>query len=80
MFKLIDKTIHILDNVVDTMRSKPRIYPQKEVDGILLGRDILQSGFDLFSKHDEATRQFMVEFIYKNEMWFTDYVFEKWGN
>jgi hypothetical protein len=78
--KLIEKTIHILDNVVETMRHKPRIYPQKEIDGILLGRSILENGYHLFSKYDEATKQLMVEYIYRNEMWYTDYVFDKWGN
>lgn len=76
---LIEKTIHILDNVVETMRHKPNIYPKGEVDGILLGRSILENGFELFSKYDEGTKQLMVEYIFRNEMWYTDYVFNKWA-
>lgn len=75
---LIEKTIEILDNVVETMRHKPHIYPAGEVDGILLGRSILQGGHDLFSKYGESEKQLMVEYIFKNEMWYTDHVFERW--
>lgn len=76
---LISKTIAILDNVVETMKKKPNVYPQKEVDGILLGKDILVNGYDLFSKYDEPTKQLMVDVIYRNEIWNTDNVFEKYG-
>ncbi|MCP4122808.1 MAG: hypothetical protein GY751_13740 [Bacteroidetes bacterium] len=75
---LIHKTIHILDSVVETMNDKKNIYPQKEIDGILLGRSILVGGYELFSKYDEATKQLMVEYIFKNEMWYTDHVFNTW--
>ena len=75
---LLEKTVEILDTVAETMRSKPDVYPQKDVDGILLGQGILKDGFTLFSKHDEKTKQLMVAHIYKNEMWFLDEVHEKW--
>jgi hypothetical protein len=76
---LIQKTIEILDNVVDTMRNKPNVYPKNEIDGILLGKDILVKGHALFSKYDESTKQQMVDIIYKNEVWNADEVFKKWG-
>lgn len=76
---LIEKTVAILDNVADTMRHKPNIYPQKEVDGIMLGRGILKDGYDLFSKYKEDTKQLMVETIHKNEMWNSATVYEKWS-
>ncbi len=75
---LLEKTVEILETVAATMRSKPDVYPQKDIDGILLGQGILKDGFALFSKHDERTKQLMVEYIYKNEMWFLDDVHEKW--
>ena len=52
----------------------------KDVDGILLGRELLQQGLDLFSKYDEDTKKEMVAFIYKNEMWFIDQVYQKKEN
>lgn len=77
---LIQRTIDILDHVVETMRRKPGLYAADEIDGILLGRSILENGYELFSKYDDRTKQLMVEYIYKNEIWYTDLVFEKWQN
>lgn len=76
--KLIFKTILILDNVVATMKKKSHIYPASEMEGILLGRGILQSGFDLFSSYDEETKELMVEYIYKNELWYADTIYDKY--
>lgn len=78
--RLIEKTIHILDNVVETMQYKRNIYPKEEIDGILLGRDILVKGLELFSKYDEETKELMVEYIFRNETWYNDHVFKKWNN
>ncbi len=75
---LIEKTIAILDNVVGTMRKKSKIYPKEEIDGILLGKAILEDGYNLFSKYDENTKQLMVDVIYRNEIWNADTVYEKW--
>lgn len=75
--KLLGKTIEILESVVSTMKAKPGVYPQKDIDGILLGKQLLKEGYDLFSKYDEHTRKLMVEFIYKNEMWFIEDVYQR---
>ncbi len=77
--KLISKTILILDSVVETMKKKSHVYPQKEVDGILLGKDILVKGYELFSKHDEKVKQLMVDYIYKNEMQYADNIYKKYN-
>lgn len=74
---LLAKTLGILDHVIHTMESKPDVFPQKEVDGIKLGKELLKSGYDLFSKYDESTRKIIVDIIYKNEMWYIDYVYKK---
>lgn len=74
---LLSKTLDILDHVIHTMESKPNVFPQKEVDGIKLGKSLLQKGYDLFSKYDEETKKNIVDFIYKNEMWYIDYVYKK---
>lgn len=74
---LLIKTISILDNVVETMSKNPNTYPQDDIDGILLGRSLLQKGYELFSKYDETTKQLMVDIIYKNELWYVDYIYKK---
>lgn len=75
--QLLRKTIDILDHVVQTMEKKRHIFPQKEIDGIKLGIALLTKGFDLFSKYDEQTKQDIVDFIYKNELWYVEYVYRK---
>lgn len=74
---LLLKTIAILDNVIETMKKNPKLYPAEDVDGIVLGRELLQRGYELFSKYDETTKQIMVDIIYRNEMWYVDYVYKK---
>lgn len=74
---LLSKTLDILDHVIHTMEKKPDVFPQKEVDGIKLGKQLLQKGYDLFSKYDEETKQNIVAFIFKNEMWYIDEVYRK---
>lgn len=78
--KLLEKTIYILDNVAATMRHKPQLYPPSDVDGILLGKSLLQEGYNLFSKYDESTKKMIVEIIYKNEMWAIEEIFSKREN
>lgn len=75
--KLLHKTILILEDVAKTMRQKPNVYPATDVDGILLGKSLLQEGYDLFSKYDEATKKLIVDIIYKNEMWAIDEIFRE---
>jgi hypothetical protein len=59
------------------MEEKPKVFPKKEVDGIKLGKSLLEKGYDLFSKYDENTKQEIVEFIYKNELWYVEHIYRK---
>lgn len=74
---LLKKTIDILQHVIETMESKPHVFPKEDVDGIKLGKELLSRGYVIFSKYDEATKQAIVNFIYQNEMWFIDEVYRK---
>ncbi len=74
---LLSKTLDILDHVIQTMENKPAVFPQKEVEGIKLGKTLLQKGYHLFSKYDEETKKHIVDFIYQNEMWYVEYVYKK---
>ncbi|MCB0508747.1 MAG: hypothetical protein KDD21_10660 [Bacteroidetes bacterium] len=75
--KLLQKTLDILQHVIETMEKKPQTFPKKDVDGIKLGKELLQRGYDIFSKYDEATKTAMVELIYKNEMWYMEDVYRR---
>lgn len=74
---LLKKTLAILDNVIETMEKKPNTYPAADVDGIKLGRGLLIKGYDLFSKYDEPTKLAIVEFIFKNEMWYIESIYQR---
>jgi hypothetical protein len=74
---LLKKTLDILDHVIQTMEKQPKIYPKEDVDGIRLGKGLLQAGYDIFSKYDEPTKKAIVDFIYHNELWFVDQVYKK---
>lgn len=74
---LLKKTLDILQHVIETMQQKPELFPEKDVNGIILGKDLLQKGYDIFSRHDEATKRAIVDFIYLNEMTFIDDVYKK---
>ena len=74
---LLKKTLAILDNVIETMEKKPTTYPSADVDGIKLGRGLLEKGYELFSKYDEPTKLAIVEFIFKNEMWYIDSIYHR---
>ena len=75
--QLLKKTLDILQHVIETMEKKSQTFPKKDVDGIKLGKELLQNGYDIFSKYDEPTKKLLVEIIYKNEMWFVDEVYRK---
>ncbi|MBK9330787.1 MAG: hypothetical protein IPM95_16135 [Sphingobacteriales bacterium] len=74
---LLKKTLDILQHVIETMEHKPEVFPQADIDGIKLGKELLQRGYSIFSKYDEPTKNAIVDFIYKNEMWFVDEVYRK---
>ena len=77
---LLLKTIEIINDVIATMKRNPSVYPTTDVEGIEMGRDLLQRGYDLFSKYDEATKVQMVDFIYKNEQWYLDHIYNREEN
>ncbi|MDB5227371.1 MAG: hypothetical protein JWN78_1564 [Bacteroidota bacterium] len=74
---LLKKTMDILQHVIETMERKPGTFPKQDVDGIKLGKELLQRGYSIFSKYDDPTKKAIVDFIYKNEMWFIDEVYRK---
>lgn len=74
---LLKKTLDILQHVIETMQHKPDLFPERDINGIKLGKDLLQRGYDIFSQHDEATKKAIVEFIFMIEMTFIDDVYKK---
>jgi len=70
--ELLEKTIRIMDMVIDKMKSRPNLYPKHEVDGIVLGKNILVNGLNLFKNYPDALKKEIAETIYNAEMSFID--------
>jgi len=71
------KTIGILDDVIATMKSKPKTYPPGDIAGISLGRDLLLKGQATFSKYDEAIREDIMRIVEWNESRYLDDVYRR---
>jgi hypothetical protein len=73
--KLVKITIEIMDNIIEKMNMYPHVYTVDEINGIKLGRAILQNGYDLFYDMDSEVKQLVLEFIKQNEFWFLDEIY-----
>jgi hypothetical protein len=69
------KTISILDDVIETMKRKPHLYPPHDIEGITLGRFLLVRGDQIFSRYDDQTRKQILEIVSKNEHWYLSKVY-----
>lgn len=64
---MLEKTIHILQDVLVRMKSKKDLYGPEDIDAIQLGVTILQKGYDLLSSYDDEMKERIVEYIAYNE-------------
>jgi len=71
---MLMKTISLLKDVLDIMKSKKNTYGPEDTDAIQLGVDILQKGHHLLAGLDEEVRHQIVEYITYSEMKFIDSV------
>jgi hypothetical protein len=69
---MLTKTIDLLKDVLNIMKSKKDTYGPEDADAIQLGVDILQKGHHLLSGLDEDMRKQIVEYITYSEMKFVD--------
>lgn len=72
---LLRKTIAILKDVVKSMRRRPSVYPEKDIEGIHLGIGILENGLELFKKMDTSLKNTTLRIILQNERWFLDEIY-----
>lgn len=69
---LLEKTVHILHDVLARMKQRKDVYGPDDYDAIQLGIDVLEIGNELIAKHDDVTRKNIVEFITYNELSFIE--------
>ncbi|MBL7777912.1 MAG: hypothetical protein JNK66_06360 [Chitinophagales bacterium] len=74
---MLDKTVAILKDVLQKMRSKKDIYGPEDEDAIQLGITVLERGEKLLSKYDETTKEQIVDFVVYNETKFLKYLQKK---
>jgi hypothetical protein len=58
--ELVDRIIHIMENLIDKMKEKPNIYNQKEIDGISLGLSILIQGRAILDTLSDGEKDLML--------------------
>jgi hypothetical protein len=75
--RLLGKTIAILESVVAKMKSRPAVYPEKDVEGILLGLAILRHGYAIFKDLDETLKKEITDTINISELRFLEYVYNE---
>jgi hypothetical protein len=76
---LLGKTITIMHDVIERMRSKPEMYGPNEVEAIELGLNIMQKGHDLFMDYDDEMKENILQFIARNEQQFLDSLYNEKG-
>jgi hypothetical protein len=76
--ELLDKTIRIMDMVVDKMKSKPKLYSKSEINGILLGKDILEHGLNIFKGYPDKIKNEIAQTIYNVEMSFINELYSNY--
>ena len=64
---LLSKTILIMKDVVNRMKSKPAIYNENQVQAIQLGLDLMERGYELLLPYDKETKHAIITFIADNE-------------
>ncbi|MFN8277814.1 MAG: hypothetical protein U0T84_10035 [Chitinophagales bacterium] len=67
---MLDKTLHILNNVLDRMKSKPDMYGTEDTSAIQLGIDVLTQGKELLAPFDFETKKGLIAFIQYHELAF----------
>jgi len=75
--KLVKITIDIMNNVIKKMIKYPRVYEKDDIDGIVLGKTILENGYWVFHDMDQSTKKLVLEFIKINESWFLDEIYSR---
>lgn len=73
---LLEKTMLIMQNVIQRMEQYPNVYTPGEIDGIRLGVSVLENGYAVMHRLPEKTKKQIVEYIEKNELWFLDEVYQ----
>jgi len=78
--ELLEKTIRIIDMVIDKMKAKPKLYSAEELAGITLGRNILHNGLNLFKNYNPKLKKAIAETIYDIEMSFINSLYLSYKN
>lgn len=74
---LLEKTIKIIDMVISKMKSRTKIYPPEDVQGIQLGKNILTSGLQIFKNYPDKVKDELAQIIYQTEMNFVAQLHQK---
>lgn len=60
---LLERSLKIIEELVEKMKSKPDIYDQSDIEGITTGYDILKGGYHLFCDMNSDEKLEIIEFV-----------------
>ena len=61
--KLLEKTVGVIRELIQTMKKHPKVYSEEEIAGIQVGFHILDEGLKLFRKMDKFQQETLREMI-----------------
>jgi len=64
---LLPKTMNIMKDVINRMKSKPELYTKDQIGAIQIGLDLMEKGYDLLEPYSEDTKRDIIAFITENE-------------
>ncbi len=59
----VQKIIEIMHFLIDKMKAKPTLYTQKEIDGLSIGKELIEKGYALFENLGAQNQELLIDFI-----------------
>lgn len=73
--KLLKKTVAIIRDLIENMKAKPDIYDKQDIEGIRIGVEILDNGYQLFKDMTDKEKGIMTHLIAQIEKYYLDKIF-----
>lgn len=65
--KLVVKIIDIVNSLIAKMKKRPKIYAQTELNGLIIGLEIISNGNAIFSELNDVEQKQILDFVVKIE-------------
>jgi hypothetical protein len=73
---LLKKTLSVLTELINKMKSKPEIYNEREIKGFETGIATLRAGYEIFSKLNDKEKHIIMKLIIETEKYHLDRIYK----